>query len=379
MIEAPDGRGVLIDTTRGLFVLASDNTITKLQSRDGSFTRSFASLPWSGEVLAAGGIQDIIRRDLSVLELTRNRFSMMLGVFPSIRAALVVTGDSGGPIQIIKSESDQYRVVDTKQLRREAGVFIDAPWFGEPLVANWQGLFKFTEEGRLDTFEVDGLSPSRGRSFVSGLGINGGKNFFSVPRLQTIYVFKDGWFRITPERRWLPVSGLDAKVKVLAVSDPGAGDVLFGTTEGIFAVSPEGRARRLTSNIAPSRTIRALSATARPGYILAGGDEGLFEVHGETQEVRRAENGSDDVIGSVRNIIDVPFAKLGIIEASNGTFVRDDHGTASVANLSTSSGIAEVIPLDGVRRVLAKAYRGNEPLLYELARRGPEGACLSPL
>jgi hypothetical protein len=377
MIEAPKGRGVLIETVRGLFLLAPDDKITPLQPREGQSTGSLAFLPWSGEVFAGGVVDTVIGPDLSITAIAKRRFSRFVGAFPSIQSILLQRDSSGGTVQLARRENGGYRLIDTQITRSGIGPIVDAPWFSAPIMANWRGLFSLDREGQLSAFVVEG-TPS-GLGFFSTLSGFGTRTFFAVARFRTIYVLRNGWHRITPERRWLPIDGLDDSVNVLAVLDPGSGEVLFATSAGVFAVNAEGQARRLTNEAAPRRSIRTLAAGVTPGFVLAGGDEGLFEISIKDMEIHAVPNGTDDTIGSVRRITSAPYAKLAIVEASNGTYALDKGSLYLIRELSAADTAGGVKAFDTARRVLAKASRQDGTLLFELSRRDAVGACASSL
>jgi hypothetical protein len=386
MIEAPEVRGILFDTVRGIFLLSADHTITRLQDREGQFTRSLTRLPWSDEVLS--GIDSVIGRDLSITQISWHQYHTLLGVFPSIRAAVVAEDSDSSPpafkirppaaIKIVQFDTLGYQVVDTGRRRDEIGAIVDAPWFGKPVVANTHGLFTLDRAGALAKLDIDGLSRHSSAQH-SQLDRAHSMNFFSVPRYQTIYLWKNEWFRITSDRRWLPVTGLPPELAVLAVYDPGAGDALFGTTAGIFAVSLNGVARQLAGEAAPRRAIRTFSLTGNARYLFAGGDEGLFEIQTDSMVVHPMENGTGEDIGSVQGIIDVSFAGISIVEASNGTFALEGGQLHSIRDLSAASATTNISVFHQMKRVMVKKRVGDGPLLYEIARRNSQNVCASPI
>ena len=129
MVQAPGDAGVLIDTNRGLFRIAADNTVVPMQPRVGRYTRTLTVLPWSGEAIASGFGTTIVHRDLS-LETVQD--GDLLGVFPSIEAVLLVTRDAKGAVMLLRHTDGGYREFDTGITGGEGIGMIDAPWFGVP-------------------------------------------------------------------------------------------------------------------------------------------------------------------------------------------------------------------------------------------------------
>jgi hypothetical protein len=380
MIEAPDGRRLLFDSVKGLFSLGADDTVGQLESRGGQFTRDLVQLPWSGDVLAGGTVESVVRSDLSVRQIATLQYSDILGVFPSIKSVLIVTGTSNGPIKMIRMEGNTYRRTDTPIRRNEIATIVDAPWFGGPIVGNRDGLFLMGREGGLAPFDVDGAKRGfPGRYSFSSMRGHGGRTFFAIPRFQTIYARNNGWFMITPDRRWQPVVGLPREAFVLTTFEPEAGDVLFGTDVGIFAVTQQGQARRLDDVHGPRRSIRAFSVAPGNESILAGGDEGLFVVQKETLKMEPPANGSDEVIGSVRRIIASKFANLTIIETSFGNYSFDGTTIKVIEDLNPASGVSGVAAFPQLRRMFAKRHRGDGPLLFELNERDAANKCNLPI
>ncbi len=382
MIEAPDGHKLLFDTVNGLFSLGPDDTVKQIESRSSQFTRNLFRLPWSEDVVAGGTIESVIRKDLSVQQVSSVQYSEILGVFPSIQAALIVAENSDGPIKMIRLDGNTYRRIDTSIRRNDIGMIVDAPWFGGPLVGNWHGLFLMGHDGRLTPFDVDGLKrDDSGRyTFSRTKRGYGAKTFFAVGRFQTIYAWMDGWFRITSERHWQPMAGLPREAFVLTTFESETGDVLFGTDLGIFAITPQGQARKLDdSNHGPRRSIRTFAEVTGRQKILAGGDEGLFVVQSNSFNVEPLTNGSDDLMGSVRRIVASEFANLSIIETSNGSYSFDGTNLKVIEDLSPASGVSSVAVFPTLRRMLVKKSSENGPLVYELNERDAANNCRKPI
>jgi hypothetical protein len=379
MIEAPDGHKLLFDTVNGLFSLGPNDTVKQIESRNGQFTRHLVHLPWSGDVLAAGTMESAVRADLSVQQVSAVQYSEILGVFPSIQSALI---EVGGLIKMIRLDGNTYRRIDTAISKNDIGTIVDAPWFGGPIVGNWHGLFLMGHDGGLAPFDVEGLKRDfSGRYTFSHLKRGyGAKTFFAISRFQTIYAWLDGWFRITPERRWQPVVGLPREAFVLTTFESETGDALFGTDLGIFAVTQQGQARRLgDSNHGPRRSIRTFAEVPGGQRILAGGDEGLFVVQTDSYNVEPLADGSDDVIGSARRIVESKFANLSIIETSTGSYSFDGTNLKVLEDLSPASGVSNVAVFPALHRMFAIKSREDGPILYELNERDAANNCTRPV
>jgi len=241
MIAAPGDHGVLFDSVRGLFQLDADDKITQLESRGEKgdrFTRSLARLPWSDQVIAAGTVETIVRNDMTVQLVARSQHSDLLDVFPSIRSAAVVADLARGPILLIRLDGDQYRRVDTALSRADIAFIVDAPWFGGPLVETRRGPFLLDRDGQLTAFELRNLGADPPGLFNTVTPL-------VIDRFRTIYVRRNGWFRITQDRELLPVHGLPQHALLNASLDPGSGSVLLATSAGLFAMDQDGSASRL--------------------------------------------------------------------------------------------------------------------------------------
>jgi hypothetical protein len=379
MVAAPDRHELLFDTVNGLFSLGPDDSVKQIESRSGQFLRHLVSLPWSGDVLADG---TVVRADLSVQQVSPVQYSTILGIFPSIQSALIAARQTGGPIKMIRLDGNKYRRIDTAISGIDIGAIVDAPWFGGPIVGNWRGLFLMGRDGALAPFDVEGLKRDfSGRYTFSRLKRGYAANtFFAIRRFQTIYAWMDGWFRITPERRWQPVLGLPREAFVLTTFESETGDALLGTDLGIFAVNQQGQARKLgDSNHGPRRSIRTFAEAPGGQRILAGGDEGLFVVQTASSNVEPLANGSDDVVGSVRRIVASEFANLSLIEASTGSYSFDGTSLSALDELSPASGVSSVAVFPALRRMLVTKSRENEPLMYELNERDAANVCGKPI
>lgn len=378
MVEAPGDKGLLIDTVAGLFLQKADGTFVNLQPRGGQYTRSLAKLPWSDEIIAIGANETVIRRDLSIEDVASHQSSDLFGVFPSIQSALVaVSGVNGPMISLLRSDNGKYRLITTKLLRLDAAV--DAPWFDTPVLGNYPGLSSMDRNGVLMPFAIlqSKGSSSPAVNIYTRL-LSAASDFFAVGRFQTIYVRqqRSGWFRITRDRELLPIRGLPDEL-VFAHFDPGSGDVLFGMSQGIFAVNANGDARKLSGDAVPSHVIRAFANTSNS--IIAGGNDGLFEVQPDSFTATPVGNGGVEAIGSIHGIVEVGFGDLDIIEASNGTYAFEAGKLSRIRDLAAVSGASRPFVFPHLRRVLVKKRFEVGPLLSELARYDDQAQCTKPI
>lgn len=372
MIAAPGNRGVLFDSVRGLFQLDADDRITRLESRGENgdrFTRSLARLPWSDEVIAAGTAETIVGNDMSVQLVARSQHSDLLDVFPSIRSAAVVADLASGPIQLIRLDGDRYRRIDTALTRADLAFVVDAPWLGGPLVETKRGPFLMNRDGQLTAFELQ--SP---RARLPGLFNT--VTPFAIDRFRTIYIWRQGWFRITQNRELLPVHGLPRDAFVNASLDSGSGSVLLATSKGLFAIDQDGNASNLGADgPADHANFSSLARTPDDQVILAGGVEGLFRLDLENYELQQVPNGSKDTIGAVLDITSSRYAGLDIVSASNGTYSLSDSRLELIHELSAASNASRVFVFEQQHRMLV-TKRGNIlPVLYEIGRRDSSGTC----
>jgi hypothetical protein len=375
LAEAPVNNGLLLDTNLGLFLQRKDGSFVNLQPRTGQYTRSLVRLPWSDDVMIAGFGSAVVRDDLSLDRLDRD--GILKGIFRSIQGALIVTGGDEGPAWLLRLENGRYRLQETKL--KEVQATLDAPWFGGALVWTRSGLFLLSADGNAVPFEVSNANPPS----PIGLSLSGASysrilfdvdDFFAIDRFKTAYVRLQhgGWFRITPDREWLPVRGLPNEL-VLAHFDSGSGEALFGTRHGIFAVNGDGDARRLDGAGYPSQIVRAFTSSG--SSIIAGGNEGLFEIRKDLSDSAPVANGSVASIGAVADIFDSGFAGFDIVAASNGTYAFENGSLKRIRDLSAAGRASEPWIFPGLRRILVTKSAESQSLLFEFGRYAGGGQC----
>jgi hypothetical protein len=372
IIAAPGGRGVLFDSVRGLFRLTADDNIYRLESRGEAgdrFTRSLALLPWSDEVIAAGTVETVVRNDMVAQLVVTSQYSALLGVYPSISSAAIVADSSRGPIKLIRLDGDRYRRIDIALTLGDVDNIVDAPWFGGVLVETRRGPFLMNGDGQLTKFELQGPG-------VATASLVGTRQVFSIDRFRTIYFWKNGWFRITPDRQLLPVKGLPPDVFVNTRLDPGNGSVLLATSKGVFALDQDGVARTVGEGRGAARaSFNALAFAPNDRAVVAGGVAGLFRIDPDTYEVGAVPNGGQDVIGAVLDITEVQFAGFDIVKASNGTYALTNDGLEIIHDLSAANNASRVFVFEQQRRMLVAKRGDSLPALYDIGRRNGAGVC----
>lgn len=373
IIEAPRDQGLLVDAISGLFLQRPNGSFKNLAPRGGQYTRGLVALPWSNDVLTTGPDGTVVRSDLSLERL--HQWVLPKVISRSIGGALVTAGEGEHAPQLLQLDKGTYRLRTLNM--PSVDVAVDAPWFGGVLVSGGAGLSLVRGDGSLTPFKfANAASPPRpalSAAFYARVAF-GVSDVFAIDRLQTIYAREQhgGWFRLTKDRAWLPVEGLPNQL-ALAHFDPGKGEALFGMGSGIYAVGRDGKARKLDGPGAPGSIVRAFASAGHS--ILAGGNEGLFEVSEDLSHVAPLAHGSADSIGSVFAILDVGFAGFDIVETSSGTYAFEDGELKRVPALSSVARADNLTVLPRLRRVLATKSSERGPLLFELGRNDQNGQC----
>ena len=374
MIEAPVRRGLLIDTTAGLFLRKLDRSLVNLQPRTGQYTRDLVRLPWSDEIVAAGPDSAVVHTDLSIQSIGRGL--ELRAVMPSIQTALIAPDTGSIAYSILRAERGNYQLQKTKLQDVEG--FADTPWLKGVLLWTRAGLFMLNHYGNaspVDFADSGNSSPARfglQAAFYDAV-YAGVSDMLAVQRFHQVYVRqqKAGWWRIMPDLQWLPIHFLPNEL-ALAYFDPGAGDFLIGTTSGVYAINREGNAVKIDRPDGPARAVRDFKRVG--DEVIAGGDDGLFEIR-RMSHITHVADGDADHIGAVLAITDVSFARLAIVTASNGTFEYQAGMLKRIADLSQAQGASAPRVFPNLHLVVVAKRFIQGPLLFELARRGSDGAC----
>jgi hypothetical protein len=298
-----------------------------------------------------------------------SQLSRLRGVLPSIRSVAIEVDAMGRSIKLVRLERNQYRPLETPLSPADISFAVDAPWFGGPIVGNRRGMFLMDRDGHLAKFDVQGLG-------AVSFGQDPVRVPIAIERFRTIYLWSNSWFRITPERQWLPIRGLPRDAFINAKFDPGFGEALLATNKGVFALDQDGSARELGGSDAAGRgRFRSLVMAPGGGAVLAGGAEGLFRIDLPTYRMQPVSNGSSDVIGDVRLITRSEYSDLAIVEASNGTYAFTREGLQVIRDLAAPGNFSKVFVFGSLRRMFVTKRQDSGPVLYELGQRNAVGVC----
>ncbi|HEY8564755.1 MAG TPA: hypothetical protein VIL65_04590 [Beijerinckiaceae bacterium] len=374
MTEAPEGRGVLIESRGGLFHLPNDGHLVSLERQMGCCTRSLIPLSWSGDVFASGVTRAVIGRDLSFQVLEEGQVPKVVAVLPTLRTVLIQAGVR--PIQALRGGPDGYRLETFGLPKKPPGELVDAPWFETVLSFNSDGITSIDAKGEQTPFSLQGfptLKPAERWSFSRRPF--GALAILPLPRLRSILIHEKGWWRITPDRRWEEVSGLP-DVNLLTSYDPGSCEVLLGTSRGVFALSESGFARKLVdAEGGPSRAVRAIGASPAGG-VLVGGQDGLFAAPADLSTLARPRGGHSDQLGAVLSIAEARFARLTMVEASTGSYTVEPDGVLRAAAAFSPVGqYARLRAFENVRKAFTASTKSTGPILFEVGRRTNADTC----
>jgi hypothetical protein len=343
------------------------------------YTRGLVRFPWSDDIFATGPDAVVVRGDVSLEHLQKNLY--LKSVLSSIEGALVTTTQSGdSPVFLLQDDGGKYRLKPTS-LKGLDGT-ADTPWFGGALVWTRSGLLLLDRSGEVKPFvlSADRYAPMRG-----GLSVNfytrllfGASDLHTIDRFRTVYFRQGraGWFQITRDRKWSPITGLPNEL-MLTTFDPGQGEVLLGMADGVYAINADGQARKLEGAGVSRGVIRAFARSGNK--IIAGGNEGLFQIPDDLSTISPIPNASVESIGTVERIHDVGFAGFDIVEASNGTYAFEGGKLMRIAALASSARYDHLGVFSRLGRVLMTRRIASGPLIFELERKNPAGDCTGRL
>lgn len=387
--EAPSGNGLILAGSKGVFHRRSDGTLEVLDQQTGSYIRDLVKLEWSGELLVHGagrdgmiGLDDVYS-PLSPTISGRNSHEDRFGPFASIDAMRF----HGANVALELRRGDSHpREVPKVDL----GTVVDAPWLGHPVAFNSQGLWLVQPDWNLTRLILKNYKAKPWTHLFSAPSrAYGTRYIWSVSRLRSIlgYSYADkAWKRITPDLNLVDVPGLEGDgLDILAIHEPPWGDVFVGTSRGLFRLNSDGKARRYSGPEAPSGTVRLVLPGPDDNTLLAAGDDGLFQVRLDAENVQPIPGGDALTIGSVRRFIDVPWRSRRLIITSFGVFALDGSRLTAVTELAAGRQFGP--PAAFVRSQKAYvvgAHQGSRSTLYELRRSvrdadsGPQ-TCSAPL
>jgi hypothetical protein len=376
IIEAPGAGGLLIDTVAGLFLQKPDGSWRNLQPRTGHGTHVLLRAPWADEVLSSTG--SVVFPDLSI---ERHEYYLKFHhVLSGIHAILLHDDNGFNGAGLLRRDGGRHDFRKTG-LMGVNGI-ADAPWLNAAFVSTRNGLFMIDRNGN----EYPAKFVNQDDRSVTWSGFDGSvirerlfgvSSMLSLARFKQIYVSKGnaGWWRITPDMRLLPIASLPVN-SVLSYFDPGSGSMLLGTTSGVYAINEEGKADKIDLPQGPSNSVRDI---VRAGdAVIAGGIAGLFEIE-DLSRIRHVTNGDALHIGAVSRMDEVAFAGLALVKTSEGTFAYEAGTLSRVSDLSSATGTSRPTVLPNLRRVLVSREFTTGPRLFDVARRGADGACSAPL
>jgi len=285
-------------------------------------------------------------------------------------SAGVALANTTGGLFVLDRDLDASAVPGGDQVELEANWDVNRAT-SEIILIGKRGLFLAVDGRRGGSRACRALLEKRARIPYSDMCLN------AVPELdaRSISFPLDG----TAKAPFIPLPpSLHGRGHVLAALNLGSTEVLFATTAGLFAADNRGNARQLGST-ADLRIVRTLAIEAGSGHVLAGGDGGLFRIKVGSQDVEPVENGTNETIGAVTRIVDASFARINVIEASNGTYALENGKLSIIRDLAAASRLSSVHAFPHLQRLLTMRRRDQGPLLYEVGRRDSTGVCSRPI
>lgn len=377
-MPTPEGKGLLIETVGGLFHLDGKHQLHSLQPRKSQFTRTLSRLPWSQEVLAVGGgLETVIGKDLSIKPLnTKPGFSLLIGVAPSLKGAIVVRSKGSSvarPTYLLNWANKTSRETKISAMFTR---FFDAPWWGHGVVDMSGGLHALKPDGSLQPMKTEGAPRLRYKSATQILSRNRNlraSDAIPLVRLKSVLVWSNssreksdrGWYLIAEDKVWRRVSGLPSESVVHTTHDPGNNGILLGTSTGVYRLDKDSSATPLAGNETARNAIYAFARSVDGRSILAGGNKGLFRISQELDRIEPWQMEFQKAIGSVSAFTKAELQGLVFVHASLGTYAINAQGELSrVDALSPAKGVSGpvVIPRSG--------------RMFALRRRAPKGAMI---
>ncbi len=375
---SPEGDRLLVSSSKGLFQIGMDRSFGRVPGTEPQSHGVPVELPWDGSVfIAAKGAHRILEKSGQSRPVRGEgglyQFPAHPVLLPSLKT--VVLGgtqfyDYLGPDDTLAKFTD--REGKAAILARAP---VETPWLGGDLVYSW-GLKLFTPGEPLRPLVLEGSVEPGFRDHLNGL-------LYALPRFRSVLIATGlGWRRLTEDRRIETVPGLDREVSsILSIADPGRGDILLGTSEGLYRIDAQGTARPVAE--AGKGAVRVLRSSSTQGGLIAGGDNGLFRIadDGRVVAVQQADAAT---IGAVYGVVDVPWARLTVVAAARGFFVIDEAGAVTRLDMRPAHGsspfqpMSAFVPLRAVF-VFGPAQSSDKGAIFELGRRTEAGACMAPL
>jgi hypothetical protein len=379
---SPEADRLLVSSSKGVFQIAKDRRFGPVPGLGPEYRGGPVELPWDGGVfIAAADGAHLVLEKSGQSRPVRNevgRSGTLTGhaVLPSLRTVLLGNGSSfpyyfGPDDTVARIKDDKGKGVVLNQLPAET------PWLGGDLV-NYFGPKLFRPGEPLQPLPLEGNDSSQIAAMRNSPG-----PFYALSRFRSVLIpTRKGWKRFTEDRRIEEVAGIDpALTSILAIADPGRGDVLLGTAEGLYRIDEKGAASRIME--AGRGAVRVLRHSSALNGLMAGGEDGLFRVVDGSRIVPVAQ-GDPMTIGAVFGAVDVPWARLTLIAAARGFFVLESNEMISRLDTSPTGGhspfqaMSAFAPLQGVF-VFGPARGVSRGAIFELGRRSEAGVCSEAL
>jgi hypothetical protein len=375
---SPDSDRLLVSSSKGLFQIAGDRSFGRVPGFGSQNHNGPGELPWDSSVFisAMGGPHLVLEksgrsRPVRAEGTSKTTLFKVQASLPSLRTVVLGGTSYLGPDDTITKFTDQEGkavVLDRPP--------VETPWLDGDLVYSW-GLKLFKPGEPLRPLVIEG-NIERGITAMGNL--NG--LLHALPRFRSVLVgTRFGWRRLTEDRRLVTVPGLDPAVaSILTIADPGRGDILLGTSEGMYRIDDKGTARAVAE--AGRGAVRVLLPSSALDGLMIGGDNGLFRwADGRVVPVKQ---GDVATIGAVQAALDVPWARLTVISAARGFFVLDHEGALTRLDTSQTGGHSPLQPMAAFPALRGVFFFGpakysEKGAIYELGRHAESGACTAPL
>jgi hypothetical protein len=388
---SPERDRLLVSGSKGLLQIAKDRSFGRVAELGPDYSGKPIELPWDGSVFvgAVGTSSSVILEKSGRVRPVQGEAQRRSDTFhthvelPSLKTIIL---GSGGTHSGYGFTLSHYLGPDDTiaRLTDEKGKAIilneppmDTPWLGGALV-NYFGLKLFRPGEPLRPLSLAG-------NWSGQIAAVQAPRWYprAVPRFRFVLMTtRDGWKRLTEDRWILEVPGIDpATSHILSIADPGRGDVLLGTSDGLYRINEQGMANPIPE--AGRGAVRLIQQSSALDGLMAGGENGLFRVV-DGSRVVAVDGGDAMTIGAVFGVVDVPWARLTLIAAARGFFVLDRDGALTrldagvVGGRSPFQHMSAFAEMQGVF-VFGPARHQSRGAIYELGRRNSAGACTEPL
>ncbi|KKJ78769.1 hypothetical protein WH95_01495 [Kiloniella litopenaei] len=364
---APDGKGIVLGTEKGVFQFDEDNSLVGQQSNPEMLSYSLRSVPWSSDLIVDD--KAFLGRDME-LKPFHDGPAYYPYIIPSMKSVLLKDNYGSKAHALYKftelgAEKTKPGLLDFFSWPLErTNIIARIPWKKSLLVnkttrhntlsANLRTPFLMNESGEMTPIKLNGYNSRSFEVYRKG---------WLIERMKTVLVFSDGWFRITEDLSWEAVEGLPDDVRILTTYDPGKGGVFLGTTKGVYLLNPDYRVSRLKGQN-PETEIKDFSGNERGGEILAGGFSGLFYIDPTTLSIEPVVEDIYEIVGDVSQIQNVSFVGKAFVTGSNGDFVIDRN--FGISRFSNFKDVKHMTIFPKTQKIYGAINRSHLPLLHEI-------------